>query len=337
MDNINYINISRNVLDDNIKSLKNKFKYDYYILDVSNNAFGHGMFIMKNLEIDYLYTNSLKDVYNIRKYDKDIPVILNDKVNEDNILDAINNNIILIIQRVQDLKEINEFDLFDNINVILNIDVDNNYGIGNREEIKDAIDIITNNKRINLMGIKADISEDKYKEFIYLINPLLKFEIKLFILNNEINKYKYQYSNAIIFKTAIYGINNIRNRFFRKDEKDTNQIFNLYSRIVKIKNISKGKKNKYIAIIPFENNFGILNLINKVYIKNKLYSVLNIEDNYMIVEIDDSINEDSIVEITGINNPLENYVTHNILGCVILLNNNLPILYDNKEKQDIYS
>ena len=129
MDNINYINISRNVLDDNIKSLKNKFKYDYYILDVSNNAFGHGMFIMKNLEIDYLYTNSLKDVYNIRKYDKDIPVILNDKVNEDNILDAINNNIILIIQRVQDLKEINEFDLFDNINVILNIDVDNNYGI----------------------------------------------------------------------------------------------------------------------------------------------------------------------------------------------------------------
>ncbi len=83
MDNINYINISRNVLDDNIKSLKNKFKYDYYILDVSNNAFGHGMFIMKNLEIDYLYTNSLKDVYNIRKYDKDIPVILNDKVNED--------------------------------------------------------------------------------------------------------------------------------------------------------------------------------------------------------------------------------------------------------------
>ena len=163
MDNINYINISRNVLDDNIKSLKNKFKYDYYILDVSNNAFGHGMFIMKNLEIDYLYTNSLKDVYNIRKYDKDIPVILNDKVNEDNILDAINNNIILIIQRVQDLKEINEFDLFDNINVILNIDVDNNYGIGNREEIKDAIDIITNNKRINLMGIKADISEDKYK------------------------------------------------------------------------------------------------------------------------------------------------------------------------------
>ena len=154
MDNINYINISRNVLDDNIKSLKNKFKYDYYILDVSNNAFGHGMFIMKNLEIDYLYTNSLKDVYNIRKYDKDIPVILNDKVNEDNILDAINNNIILIIQRVQDLKEINEFDLFDNINIILNIDVDNNYGIGNREEIKDAIDIITNNKRINLMGIK---------------------------------------------------------------------------------------------------------------------------------------------------------------------------------------
>ena len=57
----------------------------------------------------------------------------------------------------------------------------------------------------------------------------------------------------------------------------------------------------------------------------------------MIIEIDDSINEDSVVEITGINNPLENYVTHNILGCVILLNNNLPILYDNKEKQDIYS
>ena len=74
-----------------------------------------------------------------------------------------------------------------------------------------------------------------------------------------------------------------------------------------------------------------------MYIKNKLYSVLNIEDNYMIIEIDDSINEDSVVEITGINNPLENYVTHNILGCVILLNNNLPILYDNKEKQDIYS
>ena len=77
MNKINYIKINTKNLLDNIYYIKNNYSYDYYILDVSNEAFFHGMYLIKYLkdQIDFLYVHDFTDLLLIRKYEQDFPVI----------------------------------------------------------------------------------------------------------------------------------------------------------------------------------------------------------------------------------------------------------------------
>ena len=51
MNYTNYIKIDTDKIKYNLKILKNNYSYDNYIMDVSNNAFNHGMNIINYLEI----------------------------------------------------------------------------------------------------------------------------------------------------------------------------------------------------------------------------------------------------------------------------------------------
>ena len=71
MNYVNTIKINTNNLLSNIDTIKENYAYSYIILDVSNNAFNHGMYIIHYLKdkIDYLYVHDLSDLLLIRKYD----------------------------------------------------------------------------------------------------------------------------------------------------------------------------------------------------------------------------------------------------------------------------
>lgn len=334
----NFIKINIDNLKYNISYLKNNYKYNYYILDVSNNAFNHGMYLINYLEneIDYLYVNNLNDINLIRKFNNNIPIIFEGSWREDNILDFINKDIVLVINDIKELEEINNNDLYANFKVILNIDVNGLLGFKEKLEIKKASEIIKNNNKLELLGIKAQLNAKDYAKFLYLISPLQQVEIKLSILNNEEDKNKIKDSNAILIDKTIYGINDIKNSLFSKDEKHFKQIFELHSRIINVKKEIKGKKEKIYAVIPYGLLHGMNDKITKVWINNKLYNITQIENKFMIVLIDNNIKIDDEILITGYDNPLENYIYPNTLLYFSIFNTNLPIIFNDYSLEKVF-
>lgn len=335
----NYIRINTDNLKYNINYCLHNYNYKYFIFDVSNNAYNHGMYLINFLDknINYLYVNNFNDVKLIRKYNTNIPIIMESNWSIDNILDFINNDVIIIINSLEELKIIKNENLYAPLNIILNIDVNGLLGFSTKDEIKDAIEIIKDIDKLNLLGIKTKVSEKDYNEFMNIINPLLRLDLKLFILNNEDDKNKIKHSNAIILNKSIYGINENKYKLFSKFDNSFKQIFELNSKIIKIKKEVKGKKVKYIGIMPFGYLNGITKNINKVWINNNLYNILEIKDNYSLILVDEKINVSDLVFITSYQNPLENYIENSLLYFNIL-NNNFPILYNDYclEKTYVY-
>ena len=336
----NFIKINIDNLKYNISYLKNNYKYNYYILNVSNNAFNHGMYLINylNEEIDYLYVNNLNDINVIRKFNNNIPIIFDGNWYKDNILDFINKDVILVINDIKELEEINNNDLYDKFNIILNIDVNGLLGFNEKLEIKKASEIIKNNNKLELLGIKSQLSVKDYAKFLYLISPLQQTEIKLSILNNEDDKNKIKDSNAILIDKSIYGMNNIKNSLFSKEEKHFKQIFELHSKIINIKKEIKGKKEKIYAIIPYGLLNGMNEKINKVWINNNHYNIIQIKNKFMIVLVDNNVKIDDEVLIIGCDNPLENYIYPNTLLYFSIFNTNLPIIFNDYslEKMFVY-
>lgn len=336
MNNINYIEIDTNLFFKNIDYVKNNYKYSYYILDVSNNAFNHGMYLINyiNQKIDYLYVNNFQDLLLIRKYNKDVSVIYNGDVNENNIYDLIINNAIIVVHAIDTLYKIKELNIKDVVSFIFFIDPNGIIGIDNKNDILKYLE--WNNKYFNLLGIMGKVEEKYYDDFKYIIKPINNS--KLVILNNENDKKRICNSNAILLDSSFYGINNAKKSLFQRSSNNLKQIFTLKSRVVKIKKIIERKQNKSIAVIPFGYKHGMNKAIKFVYINGKLYSITNLFDEFAYIEVDNSIKTNMIVEIISANNPLENYLKEQTLNYFSLFNSNIPIVFDDYilEKTLIY-
>lgn len=337
MNDINFIKVNKEYLLDNINKIKKMYSYPYYILDVSNHAFGAGMYIVNYLknQIDYLYVRDLKDAILIRKYDKEIPIIYNGFIHENNIYDLIINNVILVINRKEILDSILSLKIKDKFDLILNIDLNNYNGIYSKHIIEDIIDLLKNDIHIHILGIQATITEKNYHDLKYIINPLKKLD--LIILNYEEKKNKIKLSNAILLDSSIYGINQKKN-LFKKEQNNYKQIFSLNSKIIHIKREHKNKKEIFLGIIPYGSFHGMSEKIKKVYIQDKLYPIRAIQKEYSLIEIDSSIKVNDIVEITSYHNPLEKYINDQTLFYLNLVSSNLNIIYDDYilEKDSIY-
>ena len=256
----NFVNINVDNLNSNIDYIKNNYNYKYYILDVTNNAFNHGMYIINylNNKIDYSYTTSFNDCVLIRKYTKDIPIIYSGLITKENIFDLIINNVIVVIKDKYIFKDIVNENIKDNLNVILNIDLDKYNGINSKYDILDILELIKDNKYINVTGIKAKVSEDNYDDFKYVISPLK--DLQLIILNDENDKNKIKLSNSIKLDYSIYGFNNVKKNLFKKECLYLKQIFTLNSRVVNIAKEKKNKKDIIIGVISFGFNNGLASL-----------------------------------------------------------------------------
>ena len=326
MDKINTIEINTNYLIQNIKYIKNNYHYTYYIMNVSNNAFCHGMYLIKRVKdlVDYLYVNNFYDLLLIRKYDKDIPVIYDGNITIDNIYDLIINNAIVVVRNIDLLEKIRALNIKDDLAIILEIDPEGLRGIANKQDILDYLEV--SDKHIKLLGVKAHIKEDDYEDFKYISRPISNSS--LMILNNEEDKRKISGSNAIILDASFYGINEIKKKLFQKSEAPLKQIFRLISKVSNVKVYTHKNKEKYIAVIPFGYYHGMNDAIKHVYIKNKLYSVDKITNEFTYILGDENIKIGMDVEITSENNPLENYISNHTLNYFSMFQANIPILFD---------
>ena len=326
MDKMNYIKINTKNMLDNIHYLKDTYPYSYYIVDVSNNAFHHGMYLIKYLDkqIDYLYVNHFHDLLLIRKYHVDLPVIYDGEINEDNIYDLIMNNAILVIHDLSILEKVKCLSIKDPVSFVFYIDPEGFYGIHRKEDILDYLE--WDFKYFHLLGVMARLNEKNYDDFKYIIRPLNHLD--LMILNQEEDKRKIQGSNAIKLDYSIYGLNVPKKKLFQKQENNLKQIFTLSSKIVLIKKEIQNKKERFVAVIPFGYYHGMNDQINSVWIHHKLYKVLEIFHEFMYVEVDYSIEKGMKVEITSEHNPLENYFRVQPLNYFSLFHSNLSIVYD---------
>ncbi len=335
MDRINYIEIKKDNLLENVRFIKNNYKYDNYIFDVSNNAFFHGMYLINYLKdiTNYLYVNNFDDLRLIRKYDENILVIYNGEVRESNVYDLIMNNAIVVIHDIDTLKKIKELKIKDELKILFYIDPQGFYGINKRQDILDFLE--DDYKYFKLWGIMANIQEKDYEEFKYIIKPLTN--LKLMILNHENDKRKIHNSNALLLDYSLYGINGDKKGIFLKKEKPLKQVFIFHSKVINIKEEKHNKKEKYIAVVPLGEYQGMRKEIKKVWINKRSYAVFKVMKDATYIIVDKDVKKDMNVEITSENNPLENYFddTINYFG---LFNLNMPIVYDNYvlEKTLIY-
>ena len=119
---INYIKINKQNLEDNILTIKKRYSFSYYILDVSNHAFYHGLYLVKYLDvkIDYLYVNHFNDLIWVRKYQSDIPVIYDGEIDEDRLYDLIMMNAIVVVRDISILKLVRSLNLHDTFSFLNN-------------------------------------------------------------------------------------------------------------------------------------------------------------------------------------------------------------------------
>lgn len=322
----NYIYINTDYLIENITNLKKYYPYTYYILDVSNNAFIHGMYSILSIEnkIDYLYVHNFNDVLYIRKYNQEIPIIYDGDILENNFFDLVLNNVILTIKDIKTFQYILSIKDKDNIELLLEIDSKGYNGFSKKEDIRNIIEALENKKHLHILGIKSNILEKDYYDFTSLISPLK--DLKLKILNSELDMHKIKGSNAILLDSSIYGISN-KKKPLKKDQITLKQAFTLYSKIINIVSISKKKKTIYEGIIPFGYKNGMNPEIKKVYIHNKLYNIKEIKDDITIISLDNTISIGEIVEITSENNKIANYKIKHPLYSLGQFNSNVPYIY----------
>ena len=105
-----YVEINLDNLKDNVKTIKKKYPgYKYYMGMVKSNAYNHGFYIVNTLieaGINYLACSSLDEAMKIREYNKDIPVLITEIIDEDLVDTAIKNNITITIDSLNYLKKI---------------------------------------------------------------------------------------------------------------------------------------------------------------------------------------------------------------------------------------
>ena len=148
-----YMEIDLDILSKNVKNIINKYNdYKYYIAMIKSNAYSHGMYIVNTLidsGINYLAVSSLDEAIEIREYNKDIPVLCTEIIDNDLIETALKYNVTLTVESLNYLKE-----LKDKCTIHIKIDSGmNRLGVNSKKEFNEMIDYINKNKTIKLEGI----------------------------------------------------------------------------------------------------------------------------------------------------------------------------------------
>ena len=364
-----------------LKKLKNNTKllcksysdYQYKIANLKDNAYGMGLSIVNTLVdngINYILVGPIKDALEIRKYNNDVPILVTYNVTEEEVYDAINNNITLTIADAEYLRSILCLNIKDDLKLQILIDNGSNkIGIKNNLDLKEVIKIIDENDHLVLEGIYTDLTtigvEDEYyyhqiNTFYQIISNYLGLDI-IIHLNEPIMYHKrLDYVNGIRFDLALIGIEeNINDDWFtnmriKNIEKkygdlefpniDLQLIFTITSEVQSIGRVSKGdlvgrnyiaKDDMLVAVVPIGHKDGITKAIEYVGIDNFKRNILADYIDHLIVEVDGGVREKDKVYIVNEERGIYDFLTllkTNRYYLMSILNRNLSRVYKNDER-----
>lgn len=293
----------------NVKSIKNYLKdYKYFIGVVKADSYSHFGNIVVNQIIDsgcnYLAVATLEEALEIRKDNKDIPILCLGRVENSDLEICNENNITISILSIEHLNKL-DLNILHSMKIHLKINTGmNRLGISNKYELEKVIKILKANS-VFIEGIYMHVFDDINKQNTFnqikafenitsIINlkdiPIVHFGASGYILNYP----KVPYVNGCRFGIAMYGL--------AESNLNLKSTFSLYSTIIQINEVEdatvgyggaysvKGKEK--IAIVPIGYADGIIrkNTGRKVYINNQAYQIVgNICMDMLFVKVDDSV------------------------------------------------
>jgi alanine racemase len=340
MNSKGYVVVNTDILNENINNVKECFKkYENIIVNLSHNAYGHGLEIMKffvSRDIKNFFVDNLDDALKIRKFGNDFTIICSELIDKEYIYDAINNNIIIRVSNIDYLKQIIELNLKDDLSVELLIDTGcGSFGINN---INEVYDLLKDEKHIHVKTITTILSDTEIDspDYDWQVSKLhhllddINLENIIVYLNQKAGCYKkLSFCNGILLGDLIYGFKKNIERNFLDNLKFNNNLkkYNILNKInhtniivkpsirieTKVISINEYYKNSIfynvqfedkalIAILPMGYNDGLNDNI-EVIIGNNTYEVLNVTHNYTYILVNDEIKVNDMVMIM-----LPNYI-----------------------------
>lgn len=212
-----YVEINLDNIENNVKNIIKKYdNYKYYIGMIKSNAYNHGYYIVDTLikaGINYLAISSLDEAMEIRKYNKKVPVLCTEIIDEDLIDIALKNNITLTIDNIDYLKKIkNKCKVHIKINTGMN-----RLGVNTKEEFNEIYNYIIESKNIYLEGIYThfatpgvnDVYYDKQiNNFKNITSDIDLNTIDIVHLSSSFSllaHQKIEFENAVRMGTIIFG------------------------------------------------------------------------------------------------------------------------------------
>lgn len=369
------------VLEIDLKKLKNNTKllaksysdYKYKIVDLKDNAHGLGLKIINTMErygINFCLVGSLKEALEIRKFNKNIPILASYYVTKDEVYDCINNDITITIFSKEYLDRLLNLKFKDSINVQILIDNGSNIlGVNKKSDLEYIIKKIEETKNIKLTGIYTDLTsfgilDDYYynqvNNFYKIIKPFINKDIMIHLNEPIMYHTKLKYVNGIRFDLSILGIEeNIEDDFFTKvkikniEKKygalefpniDLELIFNITSEVMEIKKILKNtlvgrsfvaKEDMKVGVIPIGHKDGVTKSIKFVGIDKYKREILADDIDKLFVRIDDDVKIKDKVYILNEERDVYDFLTNlhtNRYYLMSILNRNLTKKYINAEE-----
>lgn len=362
-------------LEENVQKIKKEYQdYEYQIMDLRNNCYGLGIYLVNTFSkyFQYGFVTNIKEGLNIRKYNQDFPLLIKEEVIGEEIYDAINNNFTLTINNLNYLQDLSDLKIKDDLKLHLFIDNGSNLiGLKTLEEIKKAIEIINGHKHLILEGIYTEINsygcdDEAYYEalanFLKIIEPIRNKDLIIHINEPIMYHAKEEAINGIKFDLAPLGLcqnfskcSNIKkNKLLKKyglsGFRDCNLTLDLsWALTAGIKTISfveKGtiigknylvKENMRVAILNIGHKDGITKALKVVVINNEICDILADNVDELIVKISDNISLDDKAYIISEYNNIDNVLLNlktNRYYLMSILNNDLPRVYLEDDREE---
>ena len=321
------INLSN--LENNIKEIIKNYSYDYYFGVVKANAYGHGLETIKTMDkagINYFCTATLEEAIEVRKLTKK-PILCFGYININDLSIIEKNNITLSIVSYDYYKELIKVN--PNIKVHLKINSGmNRFGVKDKNEVKEIVDKLKKSNMV-LEGIythlaTSGVSDSYYdkqiKNFEEITSLINLREIPIVHLFNSISTARHKklaYSNGIRLGLMMYGftfkmniskLTELKRKVFYKNISETmltnnlnlKKVLSLHSEVVNINKLSKGEfvgygarhiamEDELIAVISIGHADGITESYRKVQINKKLYPIVAVCMDYIMVKVDNTV------------------------------------------------
>lgn len=237
------INLS-NLYDNALSVIKSYGGYKYYIGVVKSNFYGHGSYSVNELikaGVNYLAVSNLLEAKNIRKYNKEIPILCLEPIGLKYVSLALELGVTFTVSSLDYLKKLRSLGKNRNLKIHLKINSGmNRLGFSDKNEVVEAFTII--NEYFTIEGIYShfhsigylDKSYDKQVESFKDVVSLIDLsKIKMVHLGKSaslVNHEKLEFCNSVRLGIILYGVDvsinkssdmlrNLKNEFIIKSKK----------------------------------------------------------------------------------------------------------------------